>query len=461
MKIFVKTPSRKITLDVKPHELITSVRAKIQKKEGIPVHDQRLTFADGTILGWGRTLSHYTVRNESTLCLVPRPSGGNMQIFVKTLTGKTIILDVKPGEFIHKVKAKIQEKEGIPPDEQRLIWAGIQLEERHTLWCLGVLRESTLHLVLRLRGMISTFTVRNTSDPLVKYLMLSDEQRAVAPVPLEALQEKAKSEGSKCFETFKFTRGGHHLSNESSVALSSFLDFMWEKTSPNFQTERVDMRLCVPGAEFRKLLDALTYSNAAEVEQKLKRLFMEIPGTPQCGNRAKFALRMTRGPTNACINFHCDGGYATGTVQIALNDQTEYSGGRLCFFVNDQLVMLDRPAGSACQHPPGVLHAVTALMEGTRKSLFVVDQQNGLGEGGVVTVTDAHVQAFLDDQAKETEANQAKRPRLSNCSVCLVKPSDHVLLPCGHVCLCRKCMQNIHTCPLCKSEVQSKHKIFV
>merc|ERR1712070_561772 len=112
---------------------------------------------------------------------------------------------------------------------------------------------------------------------------------------------------------------------------------------------------------------------------------------------------MTRGPTNACINFHCDGSYATGTVQVALNDQTEYSGGRLCFFVNDRLWELDRPAGSVCQHPQKVLHAVTALLEGTRKSLFVVDQRNGLGEGGVVEVTAAHVKAFLDAQAKQVE----------------------------------------------------------
>lgn len=80
---------------------------------------------------------------------------------------------------------------------------------------------------------------------------------------------------------------------------------------------------------------------------------------------------------------------------MAINDPSEYKGGRLCFFVNDQLHVLERPAGSVCQHPRRVLHAVTGLTRGTRKSLFVVDKTNGLGEGDVVSVTEAHVKAFL------------------------------------------------------------------
>jgi hypothetical protein len=186
-------------------------------------------------------------------------------------------------------------------------------------------------------------------------------------------------------KAFTYTEKCPALGEKERFVLCLFLDHY---TAQKPLRKCQDVKVIVPPNLLQQLFACV---GEKECVQPLLELFK---GKGAC----KVALRCTRGPSKGCIGWHHDGVYATHTTQVVLNAPHEYEGGRLCFMTTEGLKIPERVPGSMTSHSTNALHAVTALKRGVRKSLFVLDASNGLGDRDVFTLTQEQVDKFMREK---------------------------------------------------------------
>ena len=153
MQIFVMWDEKINSIEVKPDFTVKMLKEKIKDKLGIEISDQTLLFKRG-ILRDNISLFQYDIQEGNVLTLftyfpIKEKESELLQIFIKTITGKEITLTVDPSLTIQNLKCEIQDAEGVPSDQQRIIFAGAQLEDSRTLASYNIKTNATLNMFPR------------------------------------------------------------------------------------------------------------------------------------------------------------------------------------------------------------------------------------------------------------------------------------------------------------------------
>ncbi|XP_060699529.1 polyubiquitin-like [Hemiscyllium ocellatum] len=142
-----------VTLEINPSIQVSALKMMIYEKTKVPVYQQRLVIQNGNTqeLKDNKRLSDYCVPPSNTVMLIVK-NEERMQIFLQNDKGKLSTYDVRPSQSVEEFKAQVQRQERVPANQQRLMYDGKQLEDGRLLSDYNIQPESTIFLLLRLRG---------------------------------------------------------------------------------------------------------------------------------------------------------------------------------------------------------------------------------------------------------------------------------------------------------------------
>lgn len=292
-------------------------------------------------------------------------------IHIKPLSTANLTINIDEESNVGLLLKVIQKINGIPYTQQSLVFENNLLDESFTLKHYNIQNDSIIHLILKLRGMISNLNPENEDDEISNFLMNSGTEPIPSNESLLQFQHKIKACNTTNFEFIESVN--LFLNSIQKQQLINITDKIYKSNKLD------DIKIIFEN-------DLYSFQNLFGNQEGIKIYNLLINVYDQKQTPCKFVLRRMQGPSSGCINFHRDGFYATKTFQMTLNDDSQYQGGRICFFTNNQLYIPKRKPGSITIHKSCVMHAVTRMIQGTRYSLFIVNKENSLGEKNVFCI---------------------------------------------------------------------------
>jgi len=307
-----------------------------------------------------------------------------MRVTVKTLWGANFTIECNAHDTLDEFADTIEKNHGIPWEQQRLLYHGKRLEMYNTLADYAISTGDTIHLVLRLRGMISNYAEATT--PTAKALAKGGAYlKRVYDTILPTLSENSVKDQATSHRAYRVLNG---VGNYIQAVWGERLRVLADRLYHHYRHD-ADLKLVFEGAS-RNLLDRVVGFRGFSAN--LLALYISATGGP-AARPPKFVLRRSEAPSAGPIDFHCDGSYATYTLQLVLTEAKTYGGELVFYDAVTGLNVLETTFGRITIHPRESYHAVTSLRRGTRYSLFVVDEDNGLG-------SDEHVKKVSEESLK-------------------------------------------------------------